>query len=99
MEDYTEDFSCSLLGGEVKLNMEGWLPVILLSDNEGAVRYEFTLWATPLPTVRSWRNAFNWPTEGENYLNWIAVKAPTMATKRRKPRCPSSKPARRLARA
>ena len=60
---------------QTKTLLEGWLPVILLSAQDGAVRYDFTLWATPLPTVKDWKKAFDWPTEGENYLNWITVKA------------------------
>jgi hypothetical protein len=60
---------------QTKTLLEGWMPIILLSAQDGAVRYDFTLWATPLPTVKDWRKAFDWPTEGENYLNWIAVKA------------------------
>ena len=44
------------------------------------MRYEFTLWATPLPTVKDWRAAFDWPTEGENFLNWIRVKATNLGT-------------------
>ncbi len=59
---------------QTKTLMDGWLPVVLLSAEEGPVRYEFTLWATPLPTVKDWQKAFDWPTEGENFLNWIAVK-------------------------
>ena len=51
------------------------MPIILFSAQDGAVRYDFTLWATPLPTVKDWKKAYDWPTEGENYLNWIAVKA------------------------
>ena len=51
------------------------MPIVLLSADEGPVRYEFTLWATPLPTVKDWQKAFDWPTEGENFLNWIRVKA------------------------
>jgi hypothetical protein len=60
---------------QTKTLMDGWMPIILLSAQEGKVRYDFTLWATPLPTVKDWRKAFDWPTEGENYLNWIVVKA------------------------
>ncbi len=59
---------------QTKTLMDGWLPVVLLTANDGAVRYRFTLWATPLPSVRDWQKAFDWPTEGENYLNWIWVK-------------------------
>jgi len=60
---------------QTKTLLEGWLPVILLSADEGPVRYEFTLWATPLPKVKDWQKAFLWPTEGENFLNWIVVRA------------------------
>jgi hypothetical protein len=59
---------------QIKTLREGWLPIILLSEQDGAVRYDFTVWATPLPTVKDWRRAFDWPTEGENFLNWITVK-------------------------
>ena len=59
---------------QTKTLFEGWMPVILLSAQDGAVRYDFTLWATPLPTVKDWQKAFDWPTEGENFLNWITVK-------------------------
>jgi hypothetical protein len=60
---------------QIKTLLDGWMPIILLSTEESGVRYDFTLWATPLPTVKDWRAAFDWPTEGENFLNWIAVKA------------------------
>ena len=60
---------------QVKTLLQGWMPVILLSAQDGAVRYDFTLWATPLPTVKDWHKAYDWPAEGENYLNWITVKA------------------------
>ena len=55
--------------------MDGWLPIILVTACDAAVRYDFTFWATPLPTVKDWRKAFDWPTEGENFLNWVHVKA------------------------
>ncbi len=60
---------------QTKTLLEGWLPVVLLTTESGGVRYEFTLWATPLPNVKNWGAAFDWPTEGENFLNWIQVKA------------------------
>ena len=60
---------------QTKTLLEGWMPVVLLAADDGPVRYEFTLWATPLPNVKDWQKAFDWPTEGENFLNWIAVKA------------------------
>ncbi len=59
---------------QTKTALEGWLPVILLTAEDGPVRYDFTFWATPLPMVKDWRKAFDWPTEGENFLNWIKVK-------------------------
>ncbi len=60
---------------QTKQLMDGWLPIILLSARDGAVTYEITLWATPLPTANDWQKAFDWPAEGENFLNWIAVHA------------------------
>jgi hypothetical protein len=73
-------FSCGprltpLSRKQTKTLLEGWLPVVLLNTEEDGVRYEFTFWATPLPTVKDWRAAFAWPTEGENFLNWVRVKA------------------------
>ena len=59
----------------IKQLLEGWLPIILLTTQEDTVRYDLTLWATPLPTVKDWRKAYDWPTEGENYMNWIQVRA------------------------
>jgi hypothetical protein len=59
---------------QTKTLLDGWLPVILIRTEDELVRYEFTLWATPLPTVKDWQKAFDWPTEGENFLNWILVK-------------------------
>lgn len=60
---------------QTKTLLEGWLPVILLTAEDGPVRYDLKLWATPLPIVKDWRKAFDWPTEGENFLNWIHVEA------------------------
>ncbi len=60
---------------QTKTLLEGWLPVVLLETEEAGVRYQFTLWATPLPTVRNWRAAFDWPTEGENFMNWVWIQA------------------------
>jgi len=59
---------------QTKRLLDGWLPVILIGAEDELVRYEFTLWATPLPSVKDWQKAFDWPTEGENFLNWILVK-------------------------
>ncbi|MBN2272078.1 MAG: family 20 glycosylhydrolase, partial [Sedimentisphaerales bacterium] len=58
-----------------KLAMDGWMPIILVAAGKGPVKYELTYWATPLPDVNHWQKAFDWPTEGENYLNWIKVMA------------------------
>jgi len=58
-----------------KLAMDGWMPIIVVNADDGPVRYEVTYWATPLPDVKDWKKAFDWPTEGENFLNWIRVKA------------------------
>jgi len=66
---------------QTKTLLEGWLPVVLLNTEEAGVRYEFTLWATPLPSVRNWKAAFDWPTEGDNFLNWIQVKARNVGAK------------------
>ena len=60
---------------QTKTLLDGWLPIALLTTEEDGIRYEFTLWATPLPTVKDWKAAFDWPTEGDNYLNWIQVRA------------------------
>jgi len=59
----------------IKTLRDGWMPIVLLSAQDGAVRYDFTIWAAPLPTVVDWRKAFDWPTEGENFMVWIAAKA------------------------
>ncbi|MFI5384776.1 MAG: discoidin domain-containing protein [Fimbriimonadales bacterium] len=54
---------------------DGWMPVIHVAAKDKAVRYEFTYWATPMPTLKDWRKAFDWPTEGDNFLVWVAYKA------------------------
>ncbi len=65
-----------LLGREqTKRLMEGWLPVVLLEAREDAVRYEFTFWATPLPSAKHWKKAFDGPIEGGDFLTWAAVRA------------------------
>lgn len=65
---------------QVKRAMKGWLPIFLVNADDGPVHYEFTFWATPLPTVKDWPKAFDWPTEGENFLNWVTVKATNTGT-------------------
>jgi len=54
--------------------MEGWLPIVSTTAEDDQVTYEFKFWATPLPSVREWEKAFDWPIEGENFMNWILLK-------------------------
>ena len=58
-----------------KLAMHGWMPIMQVNAFDGPVRYEVSFWATPLPDVNDWKKAFDWPTAGENFLNWISIKA------------------------
>ena len=58
-----------------KRAMHGWMPIILVDAVQGPVRYEVAYWATPLPDSKDWSKAFGWPTEGENFLTWIRVRA------------------------
>ena len=58
-----------------KLAMHGWMPIMLVNAKDGPVHYKVTIWATPLPDVKDWKKAYDWPTEGENYLTWIQVRA------------------------
>ncbi len=60
---------------QTKTLLEGWLPVVQVATTSADIRYEFLFWATPLPSAADWARAFAWPTDGENYLNWIAIKA------------------------
>jgi len=69
---------------QVKTLVDGWLPIILVSASDGPVRYEFKLWATPLPTVSDWKAAYDWPHETENFLNWITVRATNNGQERAK---------------
>jgi hexosaminidase len=64
-----------------KLAMDGWMPIIMVTAEEGPVNYEVMYWATPIPDANDWRKAFDWPTEGENFLNWIRVKATNKSDK------------------
>ncbi|HTQ11831.1 MAG TPA: hypothetical protein VMI31_17345, partial [Fimbriimonadaceae bacterium] len=54
---------------------EGWMPIIHVAAKDGGVRYEFTYWATPMPDVKNWRKAFDWPTEGDNFMVWVGYRA------------------------
>jgi hypothetical protein len=76
----------ALSRNQTKTLMDGWLPIVLIAAEDGPVRYEFTLWATPLPTVDDWQKAFDWPTEGENFLNWILVKVTNTGSQTASPR-------------
>ena len=64
-----------------KLAMDGWMPIMLVTAMDGPVRYDVTYWATPLPDVKDWRKAFDWPTEGENFISWIRVTATNTSDK------------------
>jgi len=64
-----------------KLAKDGWMPIMLVTAEKGPVSYEVMYWATPLPDAKDWRKAFDWPTEGEDFLNWIRVKATNTSDK------------------
>jgi len=64
-----------------KLAMDGWMPIMVINANDGPVQYEFTYWATPLPSVKDWKKAYDWPTEGENFLVWVRYKATNTSKK------------------
>jgi len=68
--------------GQTKTLLEGWLPVVLLTATASDVRYDLNIWATPLPTVSDWRQAFDAPAEGENFLTWVAVKVSNKGEKK-----------------
>jgi len=55
--------------------MEGWMPIMEIAADDGPVHYQFTYWATPMPEVKDWQKAFDWPTDGENFLVWVRYKA------------------------
>jgi hypothetical protein len=58
-----------------KLLMDGWMPIMEIAADDGPVHYEFSYWATPMPDVKDWQKAFDWPSEGENFLVWVRCKA------------------------
>ncbi len=60
---------------QTKTLLEGWIPVVLIESKAGDVRYEFLIWAAPLPGSPDITAAFNGPAEGENFANWILVRA------------------------
>ncbi|MEI6783262.1 MAG: hypothetical protein WCQ21_20355 [Verrucomicrobiota bacterium] len=61
--------------GHTKTLLNGWLPIVQVSATDGPVRYGLTFFATPMPTVKDWRKAYDWPTEGSNYLTWVVIQA------------------------
>jgi hypothetical protein len=63
-----------------KLAYDGWMPIILINAEDSSIRYEFTIWATPMPDTKDWKKAFDWPTEGENFTVWIRYKATNTST-------------------
>jgi hypothetical protein len=60
---------------QTKTLKDGWLPIVLLTARDEEVRYDFAIWAAPLPSVKDWKAAFHGPAEGENFLVWIRVDA------------------------
>ena len=62
------------------------MPIMEIAADDGPVHYEFTYWATPMPNVKDWQKAYDWPTEGENFLVWARYKAPTRRRSRPWPR-------------
>jgi hypothetical protein len=60
--------------------LHGWMPVVELTVVRQGVRYEIKLWASPMPDARDWEAAFDGPVPGENYLNWVLVRATNTGT-------------------
>ena len=60
---------------QTKTLLEGWIPVVLIESNAGDIRYEFMIWAAPLPGSPDINAAFGGPAGGENFANWILVRA------------------------
>ena len=69
-----------------KLAREGWMPIMEVAAVDGTVSYEFTYWAAPMPGVNDWRKAYDWPTEGENFLVWVRYRATNRSDKPAKAR-------------
>ena len=65
----------------IKTALDGYLPVLQFSAEDGPLRYDFKYWATPLPTVKDWRTAFDGPAEGENFLVWALVTVTNTGSK------------------
>ncbi|MCY2923961.1 MAG: hypothetical protein NT031_00715 [Planctomycetota bacterium] len=58
-----------------KTLLNGWMPITVLRTKEGDVAYDVLIWVSPLPSVKDWRKAYDWPVEGEKYLLWAKVTA------------------------
>lgn len=43
--------------------LDGWIPVVSFAAMDGDMQYNFKIWATPLPTMKDWKKAYDWPTE------------------------------------
>jgi len=54
---------------------EGWLPIVLFRVSSGGIEYQGRYWATPLPKLAEWKEAFAWPVAGEGFANWVEVTA------------------------
>lgn len=60
---------------QTKTLLEGWLPVVRIESVSGDVCYEFLIWAAPLPGTPDIAGAYAGPAGGENFANWILVRA------------------------
>ena len=59
---------------------EGWLPIVRFRVTAGGIEYQVRYWATPLPELGEWQEAFAWPVAGEGFANWIEVTATNPAS-------------------
>ena len=39
---------------QTKTALNGWMPIMLITAQDGTVRYDIKIWATPLPSSKSW---------------------------------------------
>ena len=70
----------------VKTLEEGWLPVVVFSAVEAGVRYDFAVWASPLPSTTDWLKAYDGPAAGEDFLTWVEVRVSNESPGRAKAR-------------
>ncbi|MCS7238678.1 MAG: hypothetical protein NZ899_10475 [Thermoguttaceae bacterium] len=52
---------------------DGWLPIVCFRAEYGGIAYEVAYWASPLPEVKNWEEAYAWPVAGDGYSTWIRV--------------------------